>query len=89
MRSRPLRRAERTASERRNSGIELHVLDEGGPSADARTRAFGRFWHAGPGEGSGLGLAIARRLVGVDEGEIELNDASTRFDAVVRLCPAT
>ena len=49
-----------------------------GPFADARTRAFDRFWHAGPGEGSGLGLAIARRLVGVDEGEIELNEASRR-----------
>ena len=79
----------RLTSARRNGWIEMHVVDEGaGLSADARTRAFDRFWHAGSGEGSGLGLAIARRLVGVDEGEIELNDASAGgVDAVVRLRP--
>jgi signal transduction histidine kinase len=76
-------------AKRRNGWAELHVVDEGaGLSANARTRAFDRFWRAGPGEGSGLGLAIARRLVAVDEGEIELLEAETGgVDAVVRLRP--
>jgi signal transduction histidine kinase len=79
----------RLSSGRRDGWIELHVVDEGpGLSADARARAFDRFWHAGPGEGSGLGLAIARRLVEVDEGEIALHEASAGgVDAVVRLRP--
>ena len=69
----------RLSSGRRDGWIELHVVDEGpGLSADARARAFDRFWHAGPGEGSGLGLAIARRLVEVDEGEIALHEAIRR-----------
>jgi signal transduction histidine kinase len=80
----------RLSSGRRDGWIELHVVDEGaGLSAEARERAFDRFWHAGPGEGSGLGLAIARRLVEVDEGEIALDEASSGgVDAVVRLRPA-
>jgi signal transduction histidine kinase len=80
----------RLSSGRRNGWIELHVVDEGpGLSADARARAFDRFWHAGTGEGSGLGLAIARRLVEVDEGEIALREAPAGgVDAVVRLRPA-
>ena len=80
----------RLSSGRRDGWIELHVVDEGpGLSADARARAFDRFWHAGPGEGSGLGLAIARRLVEVDEGEIALHEGSAGgVDAVVRLRPA-
>jgi signal transduction histidine kinase len=79
----------RLRSGRRDGWIELHVVDEGpGLSADARARAFDRFWHAGPGDGSGLGLAIARRLVEIDEGEIALHEASAGgVDAVVRLRP--
>jgi signal transduction histidine kinase len=80
----------RLSSRRRNGWVELHVVDQGpGLSAEARARAFDRFWHAGAGEGSGLGLAIARKLVEVDEGEIALLDASAGgVDAVVRLRPA-
>ena len=80
----------RLRSGRRNGWIELHVVDEGpGLSADARMRAFDRFWHSGSGDGSGLGLAIARRLVEVDEGEIALDEGSSGgVDAVVRLRPA-
>jgi signal transduction histidine kinase len=80
----------RLSSGRRNGWIELHVVDEGpGLSAEARARAFDRFWHAGAGEGSGLGLAIARKLVEVDEGEIALQAAPAGgVDAVVRLRPA-
>ena len=75
---------------RRDGWVELHVVDEGPACrAEARARAFDRFWHAGSGEGSGLGLAIARRLVEVDEGEIALHEASAGgVDAVVRLRPA-
>jgi signal transduction histidine kinase len=80
----------RLSSGRRNGWIELHVVDEGpGLSADARARAFDRFWHSGAGAGSGLGLAIARKLVEVDEGEIALQAGSAGgVDAVVRLRPA-
>src|SRR5436305_12002761 len=57
-----------------------------GLSADARTRAFDRFWHAGSGEGSGLGLAIARRLVGVDErSEEHTSELQSRPHLVCRL----
>jgi signal transduction histidine kinase len=80
----------RITTARHNGWVELHVVDEGpGLPAVARTRAFDRFWHAGTGEGSGLGLPIARRLVAVDEGDIELLEAETGgVDAVVRLRPA-
>jgi signal transduction histidine kinase len=80
----------RITTARHNGWVELHVVDEGpGLAAVARTRAFDRFWHAGTGEGSGLGLPIARRLVAVDEGNIELLEAeSGGVDAVVRLRPA-
>jgi signal transduction histidine kinase len=80
----------RITTARHNGWVELHVVDEGpGLAAVALTRAFDRFWHAGTGEGSGLGLPIARRLVAVDEGNIELLVAeSGGVDAVVRLRPA-
>lgn len=79
----------RVATVRRNGWVEMHVGDEGpGLAAAARAYAFDRFWHAGDGEGSGLGLTIARRLVAVDEGDIELLEADTGgIDAVVRLRP--
>jgi signal transduction histidine kinase len=80
----------RVQAMRRNGWAELHVIDHGpGLSGEARLRAFDRFWRGGLGEGSGLGLAIARRLVAVDEGEIELLPAETGgVDAVVRLRPS-
>ncbi len=80
----------RITTARGNGWVELHVVDEGpGLNGAARSRAFDRFWHAGAGEGSGLGLPIARRLVAVDEGDIELHEADTGgVDAVVRLRPA-
>jgi signal transduction histidine kinase len=68
---------------------ELHVIDQGpGLDADARRRAFDRFWRAAdssPG-GSGLGLAVVRQLATSCDGEAELlagDDAGV--DAVVRL----
>jgi signal transduction histidine kinase len=65
---------------------ELRVADEGpGLDADARERAFDRFWRAGDGEGSGLGLAIVKRLVEADGGEIALEPrAGGGLEAVVR-----
>jgi signal transduction histidine kinase len=68
------------AIEGRRSSAErvvLHVRDEGpGMSAEQRSRAFDRFWRAGPrGGGTGLGLAIVYRLVTADGGEIELLEA--------------
>ena len=78
----------RVATERRDGWAELHVLDEGpGLSPEEREHAFDRFWRGdAEGEGSGLGLAIARRLVEVDDGEIELRAAAVGgVDAVVRL----
>ncbi len=71
--------------------VELHVRDEGpGLPPEQRARAFDRFWRTGSGAGgSGLGLAIVRRLVLVDEGEVELQEADGGgLDAVVRLRPA-
>jgi signal transduction histidine kinase len=68
--------------------VELRVSDEGpGMTAEQKERAFDRFWRAGSGSGgSGLGLAIARRLVEVDGGTIELQDArGGGLEAVVRL----
>jgi len=68
--------------------VEIHVVDEGpGLTPEQRERAFDRFWRAGSGEGgTGLGLAIVRRLVTVDDGDVELRDAEGGgIDAVVRL----
>jgi signal transduction histidine kinase len=70
--------------------VELHLADEGpGLTPEQRARAFDRFWRAGSGGGgSGLGLAIVGRLVAVDEGEVELREATGGgVDAVVRLRP--
>ena len=67
-------------------GSDLHVIDEGpGLTAEQRARAFDRFWRASNEPGSGLGLAIAKRLVELDDGEIELLPApGGGIDAVVR-----
>lgn len=58
-------------------GAEIVVRDHGpGLTAEAKARAFDRFWRGAPGGGgSGLGLAIARRLIELDGGTIELRDA--------------
>ena len=67
-------------------GSELHVSDQGrGLTEGQRARAFDRFWRASKQSGSGLGLAIAKRLVELDDGEIELRAAAGGgIDAVVR-----
>jgi signal transduction histidine kinase len=63
---------------RRGREVTLHVRDEGpGMTAEQRSRAFDRFWRAGPpGGGTGLGLAIAHRLVTAGGGTIELREAA-------------
>jgi signal transduction histidine kinase len=68
--------------------VELRVRDAGPGMTDAqKARAFDRFWRAGSGAGhSGLGLAIVRKLVELDEGEVELVDApGGGLEAVIRL----
>ena len=73
---------------RAGSYAELRVRDEGeGMTDEQKARAFDRFWRAGSADGgSGLGLPIARRLVEVDAGTIELQDAvGGGLDVVVRL----
>jgi signal transduction histidine kinase len=54
---------------------------------EQKARAFDRFWRAdSDGGGSGLGLAIVRRLVEVDGGTTELQDAAGGgLEVVVRL----
>jgi len=53
---------------------ELRVRDQGpGMTAEEREHAFDRFWRSREG-GSGLGLAIVRRLVQIDDGDVELRD---------------
>ncbi|WP_327634838.1 HAMP domain-containing histidine kinase [Kribbella sp. NBC_00482] len=71
---------------------ELVISDQGpGMTAEQRSRAFDRFWRAGPpGTGTGLGLAIVKQLVEHDGGQVELRDASGRGLAVhVVLRPAS
>ena len=68
--------------------VTLHVRDEGpGMTAEQRSRAFDRFWRAGPpGSGTGLGLAIVHRLVTADGGTIELREAARGgLDVVISL----
>lgn len=62
---------------RAGSSVELIVRDQGqGMTAEQRTRAFDRFWRAGPpGTGTGLGLAIVKQLVEHDGGQAELRPA--------------
>lgn len=56
---------------------DLVISDQGpGMTAEQRSRAFDRFWRAGPpGTGTGLGLAIVKQLVEHDGGQVELRDA--------------
>jgi two-component system, OmpR family, sensor kinase len=56
---------------------DLVISDQGpGMTAEQRSRAFDRFWRAGPpGTGTGLGLAIVKQLVEHDGGQVELQDA--------------
>jgi signal transduction histidine kinase len=69
----------RITARRVPAGVELTVLDAGpGMTAEARARAFDRFWRPNGADrdgGSGLGLAIVRRLVAADGGTIELDEA--------------
>ncbi len=71
--------------------VEVHVVDQGpGMTAEARARAFDRFWTTpsrGPRlGGSGLGLPIARRLARIDGGDLELAEAPAGgIDAVLTL----
>ena len=66
--------------------IELRVRDQGpGMTAEQREHAFDRFWRGREG-GSGLGLAIVRRLVQVDDGDVELRDVEGGgLEVLVRL----
>jgi len=77
------------AIERTGDEVRLHVLDRGpGLDAEARERAFDRFWRA-PGNdtrGSGLGLAIVRRLTEGSGGRARLDARpGGGLDAVVVL----
>ena len=72
--------------------VDVHVVDQGpGMNADARARAFDRFWHGERSRparlgGSGLGLAIAQKLTQADGGSIELQEApGTGVDGVIHL----
>jgi signal transduction histidine kinase len=68
--------------------VEVRVRDQGpGLPADARARAFDRFWRArSGGGGSGLGLAIVRKLAEADAATVVLDEApGGGLDAVVRL----
>jgi signal transduction histidine kinase len=81
-------------TDRHGARVEVHVLDRGpGLSAQARDRAFDRFWRAPgarPGAGTGLGLAIARQLARTSGGEVELRPVlPTGTEAVVVLAAAT
>ena len=68
--------------------IEFHVVDNGpGMDAQARQRAFDRFWRGrADGSGTGLGLAIAARLAQVSGGSVRLDAAQpSGIDAVLVL----
>jgi len=69
------------------SGVELHVIDEGSGMTDAdRARAFDRFWSRREQGGSGLGLAIVHRLVTNDGGTVALrNLPAGGLDVVISL----
>jgi signal transduction histidine kinase len=74
--------------------VVLHVIDEGpGMPADARRRAFERFWRPPPGvsfatrEGFGLGLAIVDQLTRHSGGTARLEPGpdGVGLDAIVEL----
>ena len=57
--------------------VEVLVRDHGpGLDADARARAFDRFWTTRPDAGSGLGLPVVRQLVERDGGSVTLEAPS-------------
>ena len=71
------------------SWLTLHVIDQGpGLNAEARQRAFDRFWRV-PGsrsKGSGLGLAIVAELAAQSGGQATLGDGpGGGLDASIRL----
>jgi signal transduction histidine kinase len=83
----------RIVVEHDNTGVVLHVIDEGpGLDDEQRARAFDRFWQADGGDrGSGLGLAIIRRLAAAGGARVELRsapgggiDATATFRAATR-----
>ena len=62
---------------RRGGHVDIRVLDQGpGLDADARARAFDRFWRApnAPVGGTGLGLAIVRQLAEASGGSSRLDE---------------
>lgn len=55
--------------------VQVTLRDHGpGMDAEARARAFDRFWTTRPGVGSGLGLSVVRELVEHDGGTVTLED---------------
>lgn len=74
----------------RQDSTELHVIDAGpGMDADARSRAFERFWRNtdGAGEGFGLGLSIVNQLASLSGGHVRLEPGAEGIglDVVVTL----
>ena len=75
----------------RGDRVELAVRDAGpGMTAEARSRAFDRFWRSSGSTsdsgGFGLGLAIVRQLLNADGGTIELRSPPPGgLEAVIEL----
>jgi signal transduction histidine kinase len=73
------------------AGIDVAIIDEGpGMSAEARARAFDRFWQGGQRSGgSGLGLAIVLQLAHRNGAEVELMPAPPPADTASPANPAS